>query len=200
MSVGLGMVLKLEHRLEHRLELPAPSPPTAVTGMEGLRVADEVLKELSAVGILIGGIAKELWRGADDEGILASHKDVDVLVLSTDCEKHPAQWQAGVDWWIYHNTFCEKPTNGALEGIFWQVELDSSARRISPGLYLCPREVLVMATAWERLCLGEKQVRAPRFTSKSPNPILPELDFFQVVFNMTWATTEGSSICKPYRG
>ncbi len=199
--LALRCDLRHELRLKHelRLEIRAPSPPDSVTGLEGMEVADSVLKEYSAVGMLIGGLAKELWRGCGDGETLDSHKDVDVLVLTADCEKHPKQWESGVDWWISHN-FSEKPTNGALEGIFWQAELELYASRIKPGLYLCPRELLVAVTSWEKALIKDRRVKGVRFTKQSPNKLLPILDILQLRWKTIRPETAGATICKPYRG
>ena len=70
-------LLKLESQLHHE-------PFEAVRGLEGMHAANELLKERKSVGILIGGLAEEVWKGDKTRTELENHKDVDVLVLSKD--------------------------------------------------------------------------------------------------------------------
>jgi hypothetical protein len=123
----------------HRQILRAPRPPAAVAGLEGMRVADEILKLHNAVGLLIGGLAKEIWKGESRPEKFAEHKDVDVLVLSRECDHHPGQFEHGVDWWVRHEPY-ELPTNGSSIGIIWQLSLVKP--NIAAGLYLPPVALL----------------------------------------------------------
>jgi hypothetical protein len=181
----MGMLLRCEPRLQQqlklqqRLELRAPTPPEAVRGIEGLRVADEVLRKYEVIGMLIGGLAKELWHGVTDPEILETHGDVDVLLLSYNCRYHPKQWEEGVDWWVSH-TVNELPTNGSSVGIFWQASLEQHALKIPSGLYLCPYQFLRSSIWVERREMGRGSVKGVRFTRRTPN-ILPILDELQLV-------------------
>lgn len=178
------MGLALELKLKQTLELEAPAPPDAITGIDGLKVADQVLKEYNAVGMLIGGLAKELWCGVVSDERLSQHKDIDVLVLSYDCTSHPEQWTSGVDWWVSHN-FHERPTNGTSVGILWRVELEPHAQQISRGLYLCPLKLLRQAIAAERHILKGYRVAGGRF-KVNPAPLYPLLDELQL--RWSWAS------------
>lgn len=150
MRCGLG----IEFRLEQRLELRAPIPPDAVRGLEGMRVADQMLKKYAAVGLLIGGLAKEAWRGSSTPANFSRHKDVDVMVLQEECERHPQQWEAGVDWWISHRP-DERFTNGTGIGLIWSVTLGRQAEPAS-GLYLPSLTLLRNAIRRERVILGKE--------------------------------------------
>lgn len=178
--------LRLSQRLEQRLELRAPTPPDAITGIEGLKVADQILKEHNAVGMLVGGLAKELWRGVVSDEKLSEHKDVDVLVLSYDCASHPEQWASGVDWWVCHNPH-ERPTNGNPVGLLWRVELESHAQRIPRGLYLCPLQLLLQAIAVERSILKGHRIAGGRF-KVNPAPLYPSLHELQL--RWSWASLQ----------
>lgn len=142
-------MLSLRLSCSLRLEFEAPSPPNPVCGREGLEVADIVLKDYRAVGMLIGGVAKELWRGKTSDNILMSHKDVDVLILSQFCDHHPEQYEGGIDWWICHFDY-ERPSNGNDVGLTWLTKLSESGLGLRPGLYLCPFEALRTSVQMER--------------------------------------------------
>lgn len=136
-----------------RQRLRAPVPPNALRGLEGLRVADEILRSYKSSGLLIGGLAKEIWRTTKDasdlEERLNRHKDVDVLILSPHCRHHPKQWEGGIDWWVSHrDDFQERPTNGSSIGILWMA-LDRY-QNISGGLSICSREDLRASIEAER--------------------------------------------------
>lgn len=168
-------------------ELSAPTSPDAVSGIEGLRMADQILKELDAVGMLIGGLAKKLWHGVTSDEQLSEHKDVDVLVLSQDCASHPEQWVSGVDWWVCHNP-GERPTNGSSVGLLWRVQLEPHARRIPKGLYLCPLQLLRQSIRMERRTLkGYRIIGGGRFRA-NPAPLYPLLDELQLEWS--WATPQ----------
>jgi len=64
------------------LEQEDPVPLNAVTGLEGLRAADRILKERNAVGVVIGSTAEALWNRRVKDKDLKNRNDVDVLVLS----------------------------------------------------------------------------------------------------------------------
>jgi len=167
------MAMRCSLRLEQRLELRAPTPPEAVRGIEGLKVADEVLKKYKVTGMLVGGLAKEAWRGSSDPADFSKHKDVDVLVLARGCGKHPGQWEDGVDWWISHKA-AERPTNGTSVGLVWRVSLKRNVE-IAPGLYVCPLELLEGSIKQEKRTLGnEFVVHGDKFSAVALNkfPVL----------------------------
>lgn len=98
-KLQLTQILKLEQKLRE------PGVPEATRGLEGLLLADQILKQKGAVGFLIGGLGKSVWRG---NAQLGRHKDVDVLVMTkgTDFEK----FEGGIDWWL--------PTEDQVSGTF----------------------------------------------------------------------------------
>lgn len=130
MTCSCSCSLSLYQGPSLKLLLRAPNPPQAVRGLEGMKVADAILKQYNVAGLLIGGIAKSILRGNINLSSLARHKDVDVLICSVNCEEHPEQWEGGVDWWISHGD-AEKPTNGCcniLANILFYAE--------EPGLHI----------------------------------------------------------------
>lgn len=172
----MGPCLRLQ--LRQTIEL-APTPPEAICGIDGMMVADEVLKKYKVAGMLVGGIAKEAWSGSSKPSDFSKHKDVDVLVLSRDCDKHPNQWEAGIDWWIRHKA-TERPTNGSDVGLVWRISFRRHVK-VSPGLYLCPLELLKNSIRQERRVFGNefrhnKKLGAIRFNKF---PIL-STEFFRV--------------------
>ena len=152
--MGIGLRLSLSPRLELSLRqtLLAPAPPNAVTGIDGIRKANEVLRHYGASGLLIGGLAKEVWSGRTTDAVLSAHKDVDVLILSYSCLQHPKQWEEGVDWWVTHS-LQERPTNGTECGLWWTVEV---LEEFESGLYLCPAEFLQDAVKIEKRRIDRK--------------------------------------------
>lgn len=178
--------LRQEQRVAHLQTLCAPTPPNAACGVEGMQVADKLLKEIGVVGMLIGGLAKELWSGASDEERLLKHKDVDVLVLSHDCTFHPKKWASGIDWWVSHDP-QQRPTNGNPVGLLWRVRLDLHARNIPKGLYLCPLQLLRESVVMERRFLKGRKVVGGRFKD-NPASLYPSLDEMQLRWD--WAGLE----------
>jgi len=189
------MMMALCLRLEQRLELQAPIPQDAVRGIEGMKVADRVLKKYKVAGMLVGGLAKEAWHGATDPSRFSKHKDVDVLVLARGCGKHPKQGEAGVDWWISHK-IAERPTNGFV-GLIWNASL-AKQTEVTPGLYLCPLEFLESSIRQERRVFGKDFiVHNSRFSTVSINefPVLP-MQFIRAKFSDD--NDDISRRCKPY--
>lgn len=92
--------------LSLRLQLKSPETFEAIRGMEGLRAADRILKERKAAGVLIGGVAEEIWKGKGSD--IESHKDVDVMVLTREHGLRKAE--GGIDWWIPVGATIEVPT------------------------------------------------------------------------------------------
>ena len=95
----IGQKASLEQLLSLETVLRHPEIPNAAKGLEGIQAADTLLKERGAPGILIGGLAEEVWRSKKNLDDLNLHKDVDVLVLSAqfELEKH---FENGIDWWL----------------------------------------------------------------------------------------------------
>lgn len=134
-------------------------PPEATVGLEGILMADKILKRYDAIGMLIGGVAWEIWSDHFiDIDSLSQHKDIDVIVLSRSCKKHPARWEAGIDWWISHS-ITERPTNGSSVNLTWNAKLQDNIY-LEPGLYLCPKELLQWCVAHEEKILGDEIERS----------------------------------------
>ncbi len=184
MSLSLRPEIRQQQRKLQLQILRAPTPPQAVCGVEGMHFADSLLKEIGVVGMLIGGLAKELWSGVSDEEKLLEHKDVDVIVLSHNCNLHPKQWESGIDWWVSHSQE-ERPTNGNSVGLLWRVQLEPHARNIPKGLYLCPSTLLRESVNAERRTLKNRRIVGARF-KKFPAPLYPQLDEMQLRWH--WAT------------
>jgi len=154
-----------ETKWEARCVERSPVPPEALRGLEGIREADRILKELKVIGILIGGLAKRMaLEGIFDEQELAKHKDVDVLIPSIykDCKYHPKQWENGIDWWITHSD-DETPTNGATNLVCaptFDFDIAKTAEYFGNpekayGLWICPPEALEFMEEVEREELGK---------------------------------------------
>ena len=64
--------------------------PNSVKGLEGMKIADKILKERNARGVLIGGLAGAIWNKETTLGELDAHKDVDVYVLDMAVARSPS--------------------------------------------------------------------------------------------------------------
>lgn len=83
-----------------RLELHSPPPVEATRGLDGMGKANTLLTERGLTGVLIGGVAKDIWKTRNVDA-LARHKDVDVLVLKRGENVVPIKkFEAGIDWWL----------------------------------------------------------------------------------------------------
>src|SRR3989344_2154018 len=71
----------LKQLLELRLELRHPDLPSVIRGLEGIRVAHQILQKRDSIGILIGGLSEAVWNQRRKPEDLEKHKDVDVAVL-----------------------------------------------------------------------------------------------------------------------
>lgn len=159
MSMGQSMELsqrmtpeqRAELRLvqELRMNLVEPDVPNATRGMEGLRIANQILIERNSIGILIGGIARSVWKQNRKPEELAAHKDVDVLVLNPEF-KLSENFEGGIDWWLPENgRITVKDDVTWMEvGMDWWVNANDVVlnykvhpaerlqRELSPGLHL----------------------------------------------------------------
>lgn len=89
----------LKYMLQLMLELRHEDLPEMVKGFDGMQVADEVLKQKQARGVLIGGLSEAIWNQRRRVADLYEHKDVDVLVLDEGFVLDHA-FQGGIDWWL----------------------------------------------------------------------------------------------------
>ena len=86
--------------LSLRLELHSPPPLEATRGLDGMGKANTLLTKRGLTGVLIGGVAKDIWKTRNADA-LARHKDVDVLVLKPGKNDVPIKkFEAGIDWWL----------------------------------------------------------------------------------------------------
>ena len=109
---------------------------TPAFGLEGLRRAQRILKRYGAVGLLVGGTAKDIYGGVLGRG---RAKDIDVLVLDDDCKHHPREWEGGVDWFVRHSP--EQLHNNGRMDVDYCMRLRNNMS-LEPGLYLCPALIL----------------------------------------------------------
>jgi len=105
--LGFEQKQQLQNLLQLELKLRSPEIPEARKGVEGMRVANHLLEERNAVGVLIGGVASEVWKKGSNLESLAQHKDVDVLVFDDSFELRDP-FEGGVDWWLPHHHVFEK--------------------------------------------------------------------------------------------
>lgn len=73
--------------------------PGALRGIDGLKWADAILLTYKMAGILIGGLARELYQGNFSRKKLARRKDVDVIVFPNFNQKSFTDFFEGIDWW-----------------------------------------------------------------------------------------------------
>lgn len=144
-SLSHELKLLLKQVLAQRLELRHPEIPHAAKGLEGMLIADSLLKERNATGILIGGLADAIWNKQRTEEELYAHKDTDVLVLSEDFTVKE-NFEKGIDWWLpqkAHLRIHDGYTSYEGEEHWWQNGNDVVLRYgvllsvyANPGLYL----------------------------------------------------------------
>lgn len=158
-STSLSHELKMLLRqvLAQRLELRHPDIPEAKRGLEGMLVADALLKERHASGLLIGGLADAIWNQRRTEEELLEHHDTDVLVLSEDFVLEE-KFERGIDWWLPTSALLVmKELYGNVEGkVHWWQNGNGICLRYGighygeakPGLYLPHRlDVISMRAA-----------------------------------------------------
>lgn len=92
-KLGLKHLLLLEQKLRH------PDIPNVLKGLEGMKVAHQILQTRGAVGVLIGGLSEAVWDQRRKPEDLLTHKDVDVAVLDDDFEL-TEKFEGGIDWWM----------------------------------------------------------------------------------------------------
>ncbi len=136
----------LERLLEEVYQIEHPDIPEALKGLIGMITADEILKEKGKTGILIGGLADQIWRKYNYPEALNEHKDVDVMVLSGKITRgEHNEWKkflGGIDWW--EPAALEKGTiwnNG--HGITLMFGLEAKNPFLKSGLYLPNSECVV---------------------------------------------------------
>ncbi|MBT4804923.1 hypothetical protein HON71_02010 [Candidatus Woesearchaeota archaeon] len=168
LGLGLGLRQTLEQKIYLNvqqklalkqlllLELKHPEYPDVVKGLEGMKIADKVLKEKEVAGVLIGGLAEAVWNQRRKVEDLYQHKDVDVMVLS---ETSFDKFEGGVDWWLpqkgrvkvnteYRRNESEKQWYENGNGVI----LSFGARggnNLEPGLYIPDRQWVVNMREYE---------------------------------------------------
>lgn len=171
MSLQLGMAVRHEQRHSQvlcqramlkqlnslRCELVCPAPPYVIQGLEGLQVADAVLKERNATGILIGGLAETVWRKSVLQEELSEHKDVDVLVLNSEFSLRE-YFEEGIDWWLPRTSKIRVRSDlgqASIDATWWEngsgVALSFRAiinETLKSGLYI-PMPSWLIEMRWE---------------------------------------------------
>lgn len=183
LGLSLSHRHELAHRLSHdqklllskalalRLELRAPSFPNPLRGIEGILAADSLLKEWSAVGVLIGGLAEAVWNRRRTEAELGAHKDVDVLVVSEpESVEAVEDFAGGIDWWMPNDIHFDsiKTQSGSIENVtkrFWingngcaLCYRIKSQTDLTPGLYFPSPEIAVDIRVSECLAMIDGSV------------------------------------------
>lgn len=124
-------VLSEDERLEAagmvqaKKSLRHPEIPGAVRGLEGMSIADKILKDYDATGILIGGLSEAVWYRKETD--LSRHKDVDVLVVG---DTAISRFEGGIDWWLQRN---DRYVNGHDIGLLFSVR---QKYELPAGLYI----------------------------------------------------------------
>lgn len=90
---------ELTQLMQLRQELHSPPPPEARRGLDGIGEARRILQERGLRGVLIGGLATEIWKTGNIES-LNRHKDVDIAVMLTDNNIDIQPFEGGIDWWL----------------------------------------------------------------------------------------------------
>lgn len=181
---------------QSRVAAQPSTQPQPARGVHGLRVADNILKERECVGLLIGGLAFDLLTISKEHINLAGRKDIDVLILDTNC-RPPGSWEGGIDWWV--NAGPEHiPNNGSWVGLIWNFGLRSWC--VSPGLYLAPLDVLCDSIEAERR-INEKLRRRKVPTKQegwtaSPAPIPYQRLPHELLVVRAWRTAD--TVIRPY--
>lgn len=148
--------LALKQLLLLKLELKHPEYPDVVRGLEGMKVADKVLKEKEVAGVLIGGLAEAVWNQRRKIEDLYRHKDVDVMVLG---ETSFDKFEGGVDWWLPQKARIStigNYTEGERKEQWYEngngVILSFGAKRVQdlePGLYIPDNEWVIDMREYE---------------------------------------------------
>lgn len=105
LELSLKQELCLKKMLSLRQVLKHPEIPNATKGLEGMKVADDILKSRNSIGVLIGGISEMVWNKHRKKEDLLERKDVDVMVMNDDFILSK-DFEGGIDWW--------QPANGDI--------------------------------------------------------------------------------------
>lgn len=134
LSTNSELLLECQKRLTH------PEIPNPTKGLDGMMIADKMLKEQNSHGFLIGGLATSVWNANES---LLNHKDVDVLVYD-DHFKLAKKFEGVIDWWMpksatgdYNTTIKNIATNWHENGngaiLNYKIKADYF---LKPGLYI----------------------------------------------------------------
>jgi len=152
-----------------RLQVDAPVPPNAVTGKRGLEIADKILRDQNAVGIVIGSTSASLYNRLANDARLQQHKDIDVVVLSPHFKlKEP--FEGGIDWWVPKTVKVDVKSDYApAEGFSQEIYVNGNnifigaaiktyqdLDRFESGLYLPSRDFLINLT--EKVVMSRVEV------------------------------------------
>ena len=177
-GLGLGLTLSqkctLGHRLRHKQKLGFkllleqklihPEYPNMLKGLEGMKIADKILKERNARGVLIGGLSGAIWNQRRTADELIAHKDVDVAVLDNHFELNKP-FENGIDWWLpqtkeisFKSEFSEKKLNQTWYENSAEVVLSfgmkinmNYEKNLSSGLYIPNSDWVIKMKLYEAL-------------------------------------------------
>ncbi|VVB78301.1 Uncharacterised protein [uncultured archaeon] len=152
----LKQVLEVLQTLKH------PEFPNAAKGLDGMLIADNILKSRNGTGVLIGGLAEEVWNKRTKLQDLYNHKDVDVLVLNKDFELKE-DFEGGIDWWLPNqgrikinsgSNYLEKNSewNENLNTVILGFYADTFHKRptlLRPGLYIPSSDFVIEMRRYE---------------------------------------------------
>lgn len=179
--------------------LKSPGPVNATNALDGMVIADKILKEYGVIGLLIGSLAKMIWHGCKEKQLVSAN-DVDVLVLSSGCKHHPKRYEGDIDWYISHG-YDESPVNGAGTGLVIRAMVKVQYPS-NPGLYIPQRGLVAMFTDAEKSIMGKthKVVESPLANGIqiSAFPIF-ETNFLALKFADPELNKANLMICEEYR-
>lgn len=119
--------------------------PPPMRGIESFVAAEDVIKKYEAVGILVGGVAINLYQNKIPRKPIG--KDVDILIADESMRNFPVQWEKGIDWWVSSKS-TNRPSNGTHIGLLWKFSLREGVQ-LPSGLYIPSPDLLVECCEWE---------------------------------------------------
>ena len=159
----------LKYLLQLKLQHDGPEFPEATRGLEGMLIADKMLKEKDARGILIGGCARAIWNQRRTPKELSVHKDVDVAVLD-DSFSLEKSFAGGIDWWLPKKEVIEVKSYGGYaigEQQWWENGNQAvlycgfsynKDNTLAPGLYLPSPEWVMLYEEAVRTALVDQSI------------------------------------------
>jgi len=145
-NLQLKNLLQLSQKLKH------PDIPDVIQGIDGMRLADKILKERDSSGLLIGGLPERIWNYRTKPEDLYKSKDVDVLVLNDEF-KLEKNFEGGIDWWLpkYSNIKIISDASEYTKNqkyyengndVFLYFSIDKYSELL-PGLYIPSKDLII---------------------------------------------------------